>query len=141
MFTMVFICTGNSCRSQMAEGFANACGQGNVKAYSAGINPSQVNPLAVRVMAEKGVDISHHTSKAIDPALLQEMDMVVTVCGHADETCPMVPPGVRREHWPFDDPPRLVEGLSEEEALPIYRRVRDEIEATINTFIQSTVLR
>lgn len=135
MFKLMFICTGNSCRSQMAEGFANQYGKGQVQAYSAGISPSHVNPLAIKVMAEKGVDISHHTSKAIDLNLLKQMDQVVTVCGHADETCPMVPPGVKKEHWPFDDPPKLAEGLSEDQALPIYRRVRDEIEETVKLFI------
>lgn len=135
MFKIMFICTGNSCRSQMAEGFANYYGKGNIQAYSAGTNPSHINPLAIKVMGEKGVDISHHTSKAIDLNLLKQMDQVVTVCGHADETCPMVPPGAKKEHWPFDDPPRVSEGLSEDQALPIYRRVRDEIEETVKLFM------
>ena len=136
MYQLMFICTGNSCRSQMAEGFAEHYGGGKVKAYSAGIRSSQVNPLAIKAMAEKGIDITHHTSKTIDLELLKQMDQVVTVCGHADETCPMVPPGVKKEHWPFDDPPKLAEGLSEDKALPIYRRVRDEIEVAITSFLK-----
>lgn len=135
MFRMMFICTGNSCRSQMAEGFANSYGQGRIQAYSAGTNPGSVNPLAIQVMAEKGIDLSHHTSKAIDLEMLKQMDQVITVCGHADETCPMLPAGIKKEHWPFDDPPKRAEGLSEEEALPIYRRVRDEMEEAVKAFL------
>jgi arsenate reductase len=135
---VLFICTGNSCRSQMVEGFANHYGQGEIQAFSAGLEPSRVNPLAIRMMAEKGVTISHHTSKSIDSFDLQQMDMVVSVCSNADERCPLLPPNVRRERWPFDDPPHLATGLSEEDALPIYRRVRDEIEAKIQAWLRSS---
>mgnify|MGYP006175607821 CR=1 FL=1 len=95
--------------------------------------------LAVKVMAEKGIDISGHTSKTIDPDLLSRMDLVVTVCGHADERCPLIPSGVNKEHWPFDDPPQLAQGMTEAQALAVYRRVRDEIETAVLQFVNRQV--
>jgi arsenate reductase len=123
---VLFLCTGNSCRSQMAEGWARALRGDVIEAYSAGTNPHGLNPLAVRAMREAGVDISAHTSKKPeDPGV--RYDVVVTVCDSAHESCPVFP-GSRVVHVGFDDPPRLAKSAaSEEEAMTHYRRVRDEI--------------
>ncbi len=127
---VLFLCTGNSCRSQMAEGWARALKAGEITAYSAGTDPQGLNALAVRAMREVGVDISGHTSKR--PADLEvTFDVVVTVCDAAHESCPVLP-GARVMHVGFDDPPRLARGsASDEEAMPHYRRVRDEIKAFV----------
>ena len=125
--TLLFLCTGNSCRSQMAEGFARALRGDAIDAYSAGIEPHGLNPLAVRVMAEAGVDIRGQRSKHLDTLKDVAFDYVVTVCDHANETCPVFAGKTRRVHVGFDDPPRLAkDAKSDEEALPHYRRVRDE---------------
>ena len=125
---VLFLCTGNSCRSQMAEGWARALKGDVIEAYSAGIETHGLNPNAVRVMAEAGVDISGHTSKLVDDLMGVPFDYVVTVCGHAHETCPMFPGKAQVVHVGFDDPPALArEAGSEEEVLGHYRRVRDEI--------------
>ncbi|MBX3390699.1 MAG: arsenate reductase ArsC [Phycisphaeraceae bacterium] len=122
---ILFLCTGNSCRSQMAEGFAGAMLADIVRAYSAGTHPQRLNPLAVRAMAEVGIDISKHFSKSL--AEVPTPEVIITVCDSAHESCPVVP-GVRVLHVPFEDPPRLANGArSDEDALPHYRRVRDEI--------------
>lgn len=124
--TILFLCTGNSCRSQMAEGWARACLSDKVEAYSAGIEKHGVNPTAVKVMSEAGVDISQQQSNVMSELPIQKFDWVITLCGHADETCPFFPG--KRVHFGFDDPPKLAkECKSEEEALEHYRRVRDEI--------------
>lgn len=129
---VLFLCTGNSCRSQMAEGWAKHLKSGAVDAYSAGTRPQGLNPLAVRVMAEAGVDISAHVSKRVDELNGPGFDLVVTVCGDAHENCPVFPGKTRVIHVGFDDPPRLAaSATSEEEALDHYRRVRDEIRAFI----------
>ncbi|MFA6242652.1 MAG: arsenate reductase ArsC [Candidatus Hydrogenedentales bacterium] len=129
---VLFLCTGNSCRSQMAEGWAKHLKGDEVEAYSAGTNPHGLNPLAVRVMAEAGVDIAGHTSKHVDALKHVNLDVVVTVCGDAHEHCPLFPGKTRVVHVGFDDPPRLAaNAASEEEALGHYRRVRDEIRAFI----------
>jgi arsenate reductase (thioredoxin) len=125
---LLFLCTGNSCRSQMAEGWARALKGDHVGAYSAGIEKHGMNPHAVRVMAEAGVDISKHYSKT--PAELGpvQFDYVVTVCGHADESCPVFPGKTKVVHVGFEDPPKLTKELPDgEEKLAVYRRVRDEI--------------
>ncbi|MBN1516435.1 arsenate reductase ArsC [Candidatus Sumerlaeota bacterium] len=125
---ILFLCTGNSCRSQMAEGWAHALKGDEIEAWSAGIETHGLNPLAVRVMAEAGVDISGHRSKNVRELLSIPFDYVVTVCGHAHETCPVFPAGAKVVHVGFDDPPQLArEAETEEEALSHYRRVRDEI--------------
>ena len=125
---VLFLCTGNSCRSQMAEGWARRLWPDAIEAYSAGLQPHGLNPLAVRVMAEAGVDISAHRSKSVSDLPAIPFDYVVTVCNHADETCPVFPGKVKRLHVGFDDPPRLAkDAKTEEEALYHYRRVRDEI--------------
>jgi len=125
---ILFLCTGNSCRSQMAEGFARALKKDAVEAYSAGVARHGMNPDAVRVMAESGVDISMQSSKLVEDLPAGGFDYVVTLCGHASEHCPFFPGRTRRIHVGFDDPPKLAEGArSEEERLAPYRRVRDEI--------------
>ncbi|MGE5592330.1 MAG: arsenate reductase (thioredoxin) [Betaproteobacteria bacterium] len=125
----LFICTGNSCRSQMAEGFLRVLGVDKWEAYSAGLDPQGVNPNAVKVMSEVGVDISGQRSKPIDPAILQTVDLVITLCGSADERCPTVPAYIRREHWAIEDP-ALATGTPDE-ILDTFRRVRDEIRRRI----------
>lgn len=130
---VLFLCTGNSCRSQMAEGWAKALRADTVEAYSAGTNPHGMNRLAVEAMREAGVDITGHHSKHPED-LGVVFDFVVTVCDSAHESCPVFPGGARVVHVGFDDPPRLAkDAKSDEEALPHYRRVRDEIRAYIET--------
>jgi arsenate reductase len=125
---ILFLCTGNSCRSQMAEGWARHLRSEVIEAYSAGIETHGMNPNAVRVMAEAGVDISNQHSKHLDDVRHIPFDWVITVCDNANESCPVFPGKVKRFHISFDDPPRLAKSAkSEEEALAHYRRVRDEI--------------
>lgn len=127
--TILFICTHNSARSHMAEGFVNANYSDRFQAFSAGIEPSGVNPHAIRVMAENGIDISGHRSKDVEQFLDQELDYVVTVCDHANETCPFFPGGKERLHKGFTDPAAIER--SEEEKITGFRRVRDEIKEWI----------
>ena len=129
---ILFLCTGNTCRSQMAEGLARALKGEAIEPYSAGINPSRLDPRAVRVMAEAGVDIRAQHSKHVDDLTGIDFDYVITVCDHAHEHCPRFPTQAKLIHVGFDDPPKLAErAKSEEEALAHYRRVRDEIKAFI----------
>ncbi len=131
---VLFLCTGNSCRSQMAEGWARALHAGAIEAHSAGTEPQGLNPLAVRAMAEAGVDISRHASKHVDSLAEVPFDAVVTVCDAAGEACPRFPGATRVVHMPFDDPPRLArDARTDDEAMPHYRRVRDEIRRSIET--------
>ena len=131
---VLFLCTGNSCRSQMAEGWARALRADAIDAYSAGVDPHGMNGAAVQVMREAGVDIGGHTSKHVDALRDVRFDYVVTVCDHAHETCPLFPGGAKVVHVGFDDPPRLAKtAANAEEALGHYRRVRDEIQAFIET--------
>ncbi len=135
---ILFLCTGNSCRSQMAEGWARHLRGDLLEPVSAGIEVHGLNPRAVRVMAEAGVDISRHRSKRVEDLPTTDFDYVVTVCGHAREHCPVFRGSARVVHAPFDDPPQLAAGLSsEEEVLDIYRRVRDEIRAFVETLPDS----
>ncbi|MFQ5451879.1 MAG: arsenate reductase ArsC [Nitrospinaceae bacterium] len=129
---ILFLCTGNSCRSQMAEGWTRKLKGDRIEPFSAGLEPQGLNPLAVKVMKEAGVDISRQCSKGIGEMIPQPFDYVVTVCGHADERCPVFPGGARVIHRGFDDPPQLAANAkSEEEALDHYRRVRDAIRAFV----------
>lgn len=133
---VLFLCTGNSCRSQMAEGWSRELKHDTLEAYSAGIEIHGLNPHAVEVMAEAGVDISGQTSKHIDDFKDQALDLVVTVCGHAHETCPYFPPRCKVVHAGFDDPPKMAEalarqGASKKEQLDCYRKVRDEIKVFV----------
>ena len=131
---ILFLCTGNSCRSQMAEGWAKHLRGDAVDAYSAGVEPHGMNARAVAVMKEAGVDITAHHSKHVDELKGVPFDYVVTVCGHANETCPVFPGRTKVVHVGFEDPPQLAKGAtSEEEALGHYRRVRDQIRAFIET--------
>jgi arsenate reductase len=131
---ILFLCTGNSCRSQMAEGLCRHLHEAGIDAYSAGIEKHGLNPLAVRAMAEIGIDISAHASKTLDDLSGIDFDYVVTVCGHADETCPIFPGATRKIHRGFDDPPRLAAGAASDDAAMVhYRRVRDEIRDYLET--------
>lgn len=135
---ILFLCTGNACRSQMAEGWARYLKGDVLHAYSAGISPHGLDPRAVKVMAEAGVDISDHTSKHLDDLGAVALDYVVTVCDHAAESCPLFLGKVAKRHHSFQDPPRLAADENDEQAaLDHYRRVRDEIRAFIETLPQS----
>ncbi|NMM52634.1 arsenate reductase (thioredoxin) [Paenibacillus aquistagni] len=129
-----FLCTGNSCRSQMADGWLKALGSDRYEVKSAGLEAHGLNPRAVQVMSEAGVDISNHTSDVIDPETLNRADYVVTLCGHADEHCPVIAnPRVVKWHWGFDDPAKAVG--AEEEVMAQFREVRDAIKARIECFL------
>ena len=130
--SIYFLCTGNSCRSQMAEGFGKKHLGETYDVYSAGIEAHGLNPNAVKAMKESGIDISNQTSDKIDMELLNNADFVVTLCGDANDKCPVTPPHVKRDHWGFDDPAKA-EG-TEEEKWAFFQRVRDEIEERIARF-------
>jgi arsenate reductase len=137
---ILFLCTGNSCRSQMAEGWARHLKSDMLEPYSAGIETHGMNPWAVRVMAEAGVDISGHRSKHVDELKDVPFDYVVTVCDNARESCPLFPGRAKIVHRSFEDPPRLAKSAAtEEEALAHYRRVRDEIRAFVETLPASLI--
>jgi arsenate reductase (thioredoxin) len=122
---LLFLCTGNSCRSQMAEGWARSLGPQWLQVESAGIEAHGKNPRAIAVMNEAGVDISQQESTRVTEDMLHHADLVVTVCGHADEHCPVLPAGTRKEHWPLDDPAKATG--SDEEILARFRATRDEV--------------
>lgn len=131
---ILFLCTGNACRSQMAEGWARHLKTDDLAVWSAGVAPHGLDPRAVKVMAETGVDIAGHTSKHLDTLSDVSFDYVVTVCDNAAESCPVFPGKVSKLHRSFQDPPALAKGAdSEEQALDHYRRVRDEIRSFIET--------
>ncbi len=131
---ILFLCSGNSCRSQMAEGWARHLKGDVIDACSAGIETHGLNPSAVRVMAEAGVDISGHRSRHVDEFKEVVIDYVVTVCGHVHETCPFFPGNTKVVHVGFDDPPKMAAELcGEEEKLDCYRKVRDQIKAFVQT--------
>jgi len=131
---VLFLCTGNSCRSQMAEGWARHLKGDAIKPYSAGIETHGLDPRAVKVMAEAGVGISGHRSKHLREVTDVDFDYVVTVCDHAHESCPLFPGKAKIVHRSFDDPPRLAaQTKTEEEALAHYRRVRDEIRCFVES--------
>lgn len=127
-----FLCTGNSCRSQMAEGWGHKYLDDQFEVYSAGIEAHGVNPKAIEAMKEAGVDISDQESKTINLERLNQADYVITLCGDAEERCPMTPPHVKRDHWGFEDPAKA-EG-TEEEKWEVFRRVRNGIEDRIKQF-------
>jgi arsenate reductase len=132
-FKILFLCTGNSCRSQMAEGFTQHLLKDKIDAYSAGINPKGIDPKATKVMAEVGIDISSQQSKSTNDLKDKEFDFVITLCDNAQKTCPTFPAKTSLFHMGFDDPPRLAKNSkNEQEALEYYRRVRDEI----NVFVE-----
>lgn len=130
-----FLCTGNSCRSQIADGFLNALGGDKYEVKSAGLEAHGLNPRAVQVMQEAGVDISKNTSDVIDPELLNRADYVITLCGHADEHCPVISnKNVTKWHWGFDDPAKATG--TEEEIMNQFRNVRDSIKNRVEQFVK-----
>ncbi|MDZ7402268.1 MAG: arsenate reductase ArsC [candidate division KSB1 bacterium] len=131
---ILVLCTGNSCRSQMAEGYLRHLAGDRFEVTSAGLEPSVVNPKAIQVMQEDGVDISSHTSKDVVQFIGQKFDYIITVCDNAREHCPYFPGQAERIHWSFEDPAQAVG--SEEEVLDVFRQVRDKIKSTLKQFIQ-----
>lgn len=131
---ILVLCTGNSCRSQMAEGYLRHLAGDRFEVTSAGLEPSVVNPNAIKVMQEDGVDISSHTSKDVVQFIGQQFDYIITVCDNAREHCPYFPGQAERIHWSFEDPAQAVG--SEEEVLDVFRQVRDKIKSTLKQFIQ-----
>jgi len=130
---VLVLCTGNSCRSHLAEGFLRAAAKGRFRVASAGSKPAgYVHPLAIKAMAEVGIDISQHTSKPLSQFLDQQVETVITVCGNADQACPIFPGQVHRHHWGFEDPAHAAG--SEEEKLAVFRRVRDEIRRVFEAY-------
>lgn len=129
---LYFLCTGNSCRSQIAEGFGKKYLGATYEIYSAGLESHGVHPNAVAIMKESGVDISRQTSDTIDTGILNQADVIITLCGDANEKCPITPTNIKRLHWEFDDPAK-VEG-NEKEIMKVFRRVRNEIEERIKHF-------
>jgi len=131
---ILILCTGNSCRSHLAEGIIRAVAGDKLLVASAGSKPAgYVHPLAIRAMAEIGIDISAHYSKHLDEFLKFDVETVITVCGNADQVCPVFPGQVNRHHWGFDDPAHATG--SEEEQLQIFRRVRDEIRGVFEAYV------
>ena len=131
---LLFLCTGNACRSQMAEGWARHLGNDGLQVQSAGLEAHGKNPRAIQVMREAGVDISSQESTQLTPELLAWADYVVTVCGHADEHCPALPAGTRKEHWPLSDPAKA-QG-TEEEIMGTFRDSRDDIQQRVADLLE-----
>jgi len=130
---VLVLCTGNSCRSHMAEGFLRAAAKNRFRVASAGSKPAgYVHPLAIKAMAEVGIDISSHNSKHLSEFLNQPVQTVITVCGNADQACPVFPGQLNRYHWPFDDPAHAAG--SEEEKLKVFRRVRDQMRSAFEAY-------
>ena len=132
---ILFLCTGNSCRSQMAEGWGKHLGHNVAEFESAGIEAHGKNPRAIAVMREAGVDISGQESTRVTDDMIRRADIVVTVCGHADEHCPVLPPGVKKVHWPLTDPAKATG--TEEEIMAQFRATRDEVRRRVVDLIQS----
>jgi len=130
---ILFLCTGNSCRSQMAEGWVRQLGGAAFSAASAGIEAHGKNPRAIAVMSEAGVDISAQESTIVSDGMLRQADIVVTVCGHADEQCPVLPPGVKKVHWPLTDPAKATG--SENEIMAEFRATRDEVQQRVQDLL------
>jgi arsenate reductase (thioredoxin) len=131
--TILILCTGNSCRSHLAEGILRQALGDRYNVASAGSKPAgYVHPLGIKAMAEIGIDISAHTSKHMDEFLTQNVETVITVCGNADQACPMFPGQLNRHHWGFDDPAHATG--SEEEIMNVFRRVRDEIKRVFDAY-------
>ncbi len=131
---VLFLCTGNSCRSQMAEGFARHLGGDRVEVLSAGIEALGKNPRAIAAMDEIDIDISGQESTRLSDDMLDGLDLVVTVCGHADEHCPVLPPGIRRVHWPLPDPAKATG--TEEQIKTEFRAVRDDIRRRVEALLE-----
>jgi arsenate reductase len=133
-YNVLFLCTGNSCRSQMAEGWVRHLGGERLEAQSAGIESHGKNPRAIEVMREAGVDISAQESAKLTDRMMALADYIVTVCGHADENCPVLPAGVRKEHWPLSDPAKVTG--SEDEIMAAFRESRDDIRGRVGDLIE-----
>ena len=130
---VLVLCTGNSCRSHMAEGFLRTASQGRFRVASAGSKPAgYVHPLAIKAMAEVGIDISAHSSKHLSDFLNQPVETVITVCGNADQACPIFPGQVNRHHWPFDDPAHATG--TEADQMSVFRHVRDQMRAVFEAY-------
>jgi len=132
---ILYLCTGNSCRSQMAEGWTRTLGGNKFSVESAGIEAHGKNPRAIEVMREAGVDISGQESTIVSDGMLKKADVVVTVCGHADELCPVLPPGGRKVHWPLTDPAKATG--SEPEIMAEFRATRDEVKRRVQSLLDS----
>jgi len=132
---ILFLCTGNSCRSQMAEGWARAMGGDRFLVQSAGIEAHGKNPRAIAVMAEAGVDISGQASTIVSDGMIDEANVVVTVCGHADEVCPALPPRVKKIHWPLSDPAKATG--TEAEIMAEFRATRDEVRKRVGDLLET----
>ena len=130
---VLFLCTGNACRSQMAEGWARVIGGDDVEALSAGIEAHGKNPRAIGVMQEAGVDISAQESTKLTDEMLASADCLVTVCGHAHEHCPAPPAGMQKEHWPLDDPAKAAG--TEDEIMAVFRASRDDIRRRVDELL------
>lgn len=133
MINILYLCTGNSCRSQMAEGWTRRLGEDRFEVQSAGIEAHGKNPRAIMVMQEAGVDISGQESTIVTDEMLSLADVVVTVCGHADEQCPILPPGVQKVHWPLTDPAKAAG--SETEIMDQFRATRNDIENRVRELL------
>lgn len=131
---LLFLCTGNSCRSQMAEGWGRHFAGDRLEVHSAGIEAHGQNPRTIAVMAEAGIDISGQESARATAAMIDAADVVVTVCGHADEHCPALPPGVRKIHWPLNDPAKA--SGTEEEIMAVFRASRDDIRERVRALVE-----
>lgn len=136
---ILFLCTGNSCRSQIAEGWARHLGGDSIEVQSAGIERHGQNPRAIAVMREAGVDITGQESTRLTEEMLTAADLIVTVCGHADEHCPVLPAGVQKEHWPLDDPARATG--TETEIMDVFRASRDDIQHRVAGLLQGLGLK
>lgn len=130
---ILYLCTGNSCRSQMAEGWTRTLGGDDFVAESAGIEAHGKNPRAIEVMRESGVDISGQESTVVSHAMVQRANVVVTVCGHADEQCPALPPGVSKIHWPLTDPAKATG--TDEQIMTAFRFTRDEVRRRVESLL------
>ena len=139
MKKIMFLCTANSCRSQMAEGFAKEFGKGLIEVHSAGLMAAGVHNRAIAVMKEIGIDISNQKSKVIEEGLLKQMDIIVTLCGYAEELCPYTPPEIKRIHWPIKDPVGTIG--TEQEIMNEFRRARDEIKEKVQKLIEEIQIR
>lgn len=133
MKKVLFLCTGNSCRSQMAEGFLRHLAGDHYEVFSAGVKPTQVNPMAIKVMDEIGIDISSQRSKSVIEFLNHKFDFVITVCDNAQRTCPIFPGQYEKNHWNLEDPAEF--NGSEQEKLDFFRKIRDEIREKIGKFL------
>ena len=137
MINILYLCTGNSCRSQIAEGWTRQLADGRFETQSAGIEAHGKNPRAISIMKEAGIDISGQESTIVNQQMLSSADVVVTVCGHADEQCPVLPPGVKKVHWPLTDPAKA--SGSETEITNEFRATRDDIETRVRALLTSLV--